>query len=183
MIWGCESWNLKKKLNKLRSFHHGAIKRILHIKCGQVREKHIKNSKVRAIFFNIPNINTFISKRTAKYIGKIARGSDCSLPKKFLTAWINKPRKNGAPQYTCNDNFVKAINDILPCNLNLSRNAPLKEWLPLAKNEKKLATLMNILNHAEKLTKVKMKVRGKMIQMTSPYKLFCLSLFTSVCQK
>lgn len=88
------------------------------------------------MFFNIPNIDTFISKRTAKYVCKIARASDCSLPKKYLAGWINKPRKNGAPQHTCNNNFVKAINDILPCNINLSSNAPLKEWLPLAKNKK-----------------------------------------------
>jgi hypothetical protein len=109
------------------------------------------------MLFNIPNIDAFISKRTAKYVGKIARASDCSLPKKYLAAWINKFRKNGAPQHTCNKNFVKAINDILPCNINLSSNAPLKEWLPLAKNKKVgRTTSMNILNHAEELMKVKM---------------------------
>ena len=33
LLWGWESWNLtKKNLNKLHSFHHGAIHRILSIK-------------------------------------------------------------------------------------------------------------------------------------------------------
>jgi hypothetical protein len=91
---------------------------------------------VRARFFNIPNIDAFIKRRTAKYVGKIARSDYSNLPKKILAAWKNKPRKSGAPQLTCNNNFVKAINDIFPHDLILSSNAPFKEWLPIAKNEK-----------------------------------------------
>jgi hypothetical protein len=38
-IWDCKSWNLmKKNLDRLKSFHHGAIRRILNIKCHQLRE-------------------------------------------------------------------------------------------------------------------------------------------------
>jgi hypothetical protein len=89
------------------------------------------------MFFNIPNIDAFINKRTARYVGKIARSDDRALPKKFLAAWINKPRKNGAPQLTYNSNFARAINGILPQEQTLSNcSTPLKEWLPLAKNEK-----------------------------------------------
>jgi hypothetical protein len=94
------------------------------------------------MFFNIPNINAFISKSTAKYIGEVARAGDCSFPKKFLAERINKPRKNEVPQCTCNNNCVKA-NDILLCNLNLSSNASLKDWLPLAKNEKNWQDYIN----------------------------------------
>jgi hypothetical protein len=43
LLWGCESWNLmKKNLDKLKSFHHRVIRRILNIKWNQVREDHIK---------------------------------------------------------------------------------------------------------------------------------------------
>jgi hypothetical protein len=52
---------------------------------------------VRAIFFNAPNVDAFINKRVAKYIGKTAKSKDTSLPKKFLAAWINKVRKIGGP--------------------------------------------------------------------------------------
>jgi hypothetical protein len=60
LLWGCKMWNLTKKtLNKLISFHHSAIRIrcILHIRWHQVREKHIKNSEVLAMFFNIPNVD------------------------------------------------------------------------------------------------------------------------------
>jgi hypothetical protein len=37
-----------------------------------------------------------------------------TLPQKLLAAWINKSRKEGAPQLTCNNNFAKAISNIFP---------------------------------------------------------------------
>jgi hypothetical protein len=72
LLWGCEAWNLaKRNLSRLRSFHHGAIHRILAIKWNQVREKYIKNEEVRAMLCNIPNIDAYITKRNAAYLIKI----------------------------------------------------------------------------------------------------------------
>ena len=137
LLWGCESWNLiKKNLDKLKSFHHGAIRRILNIKWNQVREDHIKNKEIRKLLFNIPNIDAFINKRTAAYIGKVTRSNNDSYPKKFLAAWINTKKKNEAPQLTCNNNFAKTIELLLQKTQPLSsKQAPLKEWLPIAKDE------------------------------------------------
>ncbi len=138
LLWGCEKWNLtERNLRKLRSFCHGVIRCILQISWTQVREKHVKNKEVRAMFLDIPNIDAFINRKTAKYIGKVARSDDSTLPKKFLAAWINKAQKEGTPQLTYNNSFAKMINNILPSGLALSnRSAPLKEWLPVAKIEK-----------------------------------------------
>jgi hypothetical protein len=70
------------------------------------------------------------------YIGKVTRSGDDTLPKKFLAAWINKRKKNGAPQLTCNSNFTKTIELLLrECQPLSSRQASLKEWLPIAKDE------------------------------------------------
>jgi hypothetical protein len=47
---------------------------------------------------------------------------------------MNRSRKNGAPQLTCNNNYAKVIAQILPEDQPLSNSqAPLKDWLPLAK--------------------------------------------------
>ena len=137
LLWGCETWNLTKdNLKKIMVFHHGAIRRILGIRWNQVREQHIKNHEIRGILCNIPNVDAFINKRTATYIGKVSRSNPESYPIKFLTAWIHGKRKNGAPQLTCNNSFAKVIEKILPPDKPLSnKQAPLKEWLPLAKNE------------------------------------------------
>ena len=96
LLWGCESWNLtKKNLNKLTAFHHSAIRRILGIRWDQVREKHIKNKEVRGLLCNIPNIDAYIAKRTATYLGKISRLNNNCYPKKILNCldhWWTKKR-------------------------------------------------------------------------------------------
>jgi hypothetical protein len=140
LLWGCETWNLtRRNLNRLSSFHHGAIRRILTISWQQVREKHIKNKEVRKLLCNIPKIDAFITKRTAVYIGKVTRAEENSLPKKFLAAWIRGSRKTGTPQLTCNNNFAETIHRILPSDKALSnKSAPLREWIPLASQRHKL---------------------------------------------
>ena len=123
-------------MNKLMAFHHNAIRRMLGIKWSQVREKHIKNKEVRGILCNIPNIDAFIIKRTAVYLGKVSRSNNNTYPIFFLAAWITGKRKNGAPQLTCNNNFVNSIQKILPPEKILSnKQALLREWIPLAKDE------------------------------------------------
>jgi hypothetical protein len=93
----------------------------------------IKNKDVRGLLCNTPNIDEFIRKRTATYLGKVSRSDQESLPKKFLATWINGSHKNGAPQLTCNNNFTNAINKIIPPEITLSsKNALLREWLLLA---------------------------------------------------
>ena len=100
------------------------------------RTTNQKPDEVRKILCNIPNIDAFINKRTATYIGKISRSSPESYPVKFSTAWIHGKRKNGAPQLTCNNSFAKVIEKKIPADKPLlNKQAPLKEWLPLAKNE------------------------------------------------
>ena len=41
----------------------------------------------------MPNVDAFITRRTAMYIGKIAPSDNDTFPKKFLAAWINKSKK------------------------------------------------------------------------------------------
>jgi hypothetical protein len=51
-------------------------------------------------------------------------------------AWINTKKKNGAPQLTCNNNFAKTVELLLQKSQSLSsRQAPQKEWIPIAKDE------------------------------------------------
>jgi hypothetical protein len=74
-------------------------------------------------------------RRTARCIGSVSRFPENSYPKLFLNAWNNQPRKNGAPQLSCNNNFAKAITNILPGSLS-NNQAIFREWLPITKDEK-----------------------------------------------
>ena len=126
------------------AFHHSAIRRILGIKWNQVREKHIKNKEVRGILCNIPNVDVYIAKRTAVYLGKVSRSNNNTYPKKFLAAWITGKRKNGAPQLTCNNNFADSIKKILPAEKILTnKQVMLRDWVPLAKDESNWLTYID----------------------------------------
>jgi hypothetical protein len=47
LLWGSKLWNLtRRNIDKLKSFHHRAIRRILNIKWQEVREDHIKNKEI-----------------------------------------------------------------------------------------------------------------------------------------
>jgi hypothetical protein len=65
------------------------------------------------MFYNIPNIDAFIRKITARCVGKIVRSKDTTLSKNPGSRDF-KVQKTGAPQLTCNNNFTKVIDDILP---------------------------------------------------------------------
>ena len=74
LLWGCEIWALRTTLlNKLEVFLHRGIRRILGIKMGQVRERHIENSHIRTMFYNIPCVRNQVAFRKLNYVGKILR--------------------------------------------------------------------------------------------------------------
>jgi hypothetical protein len=136
LLWGCESWNLtERNKEKLRAFHHSAIRRILDITWTRVREEKITNEEIRHRFCQILEIDTFIIRRTARYVGKIYRSDDQMLPKKLLGAWIHGPRKIGKPQLSCNNNFLTAIQACLPELSEIDDQGLFKIWGKAASDE------------------------------------------------
>ncbi len=106
--------------------------------------QQIKNREDRGLLCNIPNIDVFIMKRTDAYLGKVSRLNNNSLPKNFLAACISGSWKNGAHKLTCNNNFAETINKIVPLDKTLSsKNVPLGEWFPLAKEENNWQALID----------------------------------------
>ena len=107
LLWGSESWNLSEQnREKLNAFHHTAIRQILGIWMDEVIKCHIMNEQVQKWFCNIPKVDSFITRRTWKYMGKVYRTKEESLPKKMLGAWVPAPRKAGRPQMSSKDNFI-----------------------------------------------------------------------------
>lgn len=133
-MWIMEHVGKKKGKKKIQSCHHTCIRWILKIKWNKVGEQRIKNSWVRKLFCNTPNIKAFVERRTAWCIGKITKAPEEILPKQFLGAWINQLGKTGQPQLLCNNNFVRILEKILPNHVK-SREAIFREWLRIAKDE------------------------------------------------
>ena len=115
LLWGFESWDLRQSLlKKLEVFLHRSIRRILGIRMGQVRERHIKNSHIRTIFYNIPCISKQVAFRQLTYAGKITRREKSCLPTRFLTAWYNNLRKQGGQLLTNKYSLVRNLRLIIP---------------------------------------------------------------------
>ncbi len=57
----------------------------------EVIDEHIRNTRIRKIFHNIPDANTLITARQMTYLGKIAKAPDQHPPKLLLTSWVNNP--------------------------------------------------------------------------------------------
>ena len=62
LLWGCKTWSLQQSLlNKLEVFLHRSIRRILAINMTRVKEERIRNTKIRNIFYDIPDIEHMIA--------------------------------------------------------------------------------------------------------------------------
>jgi hypothetical protein len=127
-LWGYKSWDLSmKNKNQLEAFHHSSIRRILNIKWQQVQSERIRNKQVRFHFCNKPKIEKYINRKTATYVGKIARSQDNELPKKFPRAWMENRRTSTLMQ----QQFARAISAII---LNITQEKQgllLRDWIPL----------------------------------------------------
>jgi hypothetical protein len=84
----------------MEAFHHIDIQSIIGISWNKIRELRNENETVQKIFCNISKVESFIVKRTDKYITKILSLNKVSYPKQFLGLWIQATRKTGAPQTT-----------------------------------------------------------------------------------
>ena len=72
LLWGCESWALRKSLlASLEVFLHRGIRIILKVNICQVFKQHIKNTSIRENFYNIPTIRIQIDLCQLTYLGNI----------------------------------------------------------------------------------------------------------------
>ena len=123
LLWGCETWALKKSsLIKLESFHHRSIRRILKINMIQVREEKISNKQVRKMFHNIPEIGNLIAAFQLRFVGKVVRHPHPEhIPKLLLSAWVDNKRPAHGVLETNKKSIVKALKKLY---LNTSETDP-----------------------------------------------------------
>ena len=115
LLWGCEIWALRQSLlKKIEVFLHFSIRRILGISMGNVRERHIKNSHICTMFYNIPCVSNQVAFRQLTYIGKILCREKSHVPTRFLTTWCDNPRKRGGQLLTDKDRLVRNLRLIIP---------------------------------------------------------------------
>ncbi len=75
LLWGCKTWLLQQSLlNKLEVFLHQGIRRILAINLRRIKEERIRNTKIKDIFYDIPDIKHMIAAQQLAFIEKAVQG-------------------------------------------------------------------------------------------------------------
>jgi len=89
-------------------------------------------------------LEDFIKKCLLRFFRKIVRLGNSKIQQRMLSIWIPIPRKSRAPQKTLRYIFINTLKTALP-DIVLSKDALLKEWATIAKDEAKWKVLVTLL--------------------------------------
>jgi hypothetical protein len=130
VLWGCKSWTLTDSIKRsLQVFHHRSLRAVLNINMFEVEEQRITNTEIQKRT-NIPDILIFLTRRSLRWIGKLARMPMNRLPCHLLAAWVQNPRKRGCPQATLRNTMIDSLQQVLQDQV--LDQAPLSEWIDTA---------------------------------------------------
>ena len=99
LLWGCESWALRKDLLlKLERCVTRMIRSILNLTMLDIKDQRITLKQLREKKFNnIPSVQTLIDVRTMNFLGHLLRGHVDLPPRQVLVAWVYNIRPMGRP--------------------------------------------------------------------------------------
>ena len=112
LLWGCETWAVKKSdWKRLQVFHTTCIRKILRISMCDVQDFHISNTEILHKF-DVKPIQDIAFSRQLYWLGKIHLMSDTRMPRKMLTCWLNTRRRTGRPHTTIRHTYLDALKRI-----------------------------------------------------------------------
>jgi hypothetical protein len=152
LLWGCKTWLLGQSLlNKLKVFLHQSIRRILAINMTCVKEEQIRNTKIRNIFYVIPDVEHMIAARQLDFMGKAIQGPHDRPSRCMITACCNHQRQVGRPQTHTKNTMVRNLQLLFKNVLTttIDRYGSLKDWINEASNEKYWTALVQCLLHSD----------------------------------
>mgnify|MGYP003333642019 FL=1 len=157
LLWGCETWAVKKSdWKKLQAFHTTCIRKILKISMWDVHDFHINNTQILNKF-GIEPIQDIAYSRQLHWLGKITRMPNARMPRKMLTCWLNNKRRTGRPHITIRHTYLEALKRIEILNKD-DKNGKISDWFPIAKDRTTWeSTRKTLTQHS-----------------TSPYPIYCL---------
>ena len=110
LLWGCETWSLRKSLlDKLEVFLHCNIRQILRVSMFKVKEERIRNEHVRRMFYDISHVRNMIAARQMDFIGGAVRLPPDRPAQRMLTKCCNNTRLVGRPFLHNKDHIMKNL--------------------------------------------------------------------------
>ncbi len=114
-------------------------------------EGWIRNTKIRDIFYDIPDVEHMIAARQLDFIGKAIRGPHDWLSRCMITACCKLQRRVGRPQTHTKNTMVQNL-QLLFKNVpttTIDRYDGSKDWINEASDEKYWTALVQCLLHSD----------------------------------
>ena len=93
LLWGCESWALRKDLLvKLERFVLRNVRRIIGINMNHMKKYKITAEQMRKRLNGMPSVQTLVDVRTAKFLGTLVCGNVNLPPRQLLIAFMPETR-------------------------------------------------------------------------------------------
>jgi hypothetical protein len=131
LLFGCETWTLtESNKKKISAAYHYGLRKVLGLRMTTVEKHRIKNEHVRNKL-GVPHILDIVRKRQHDFLGKIASMHTDNLQRRFLGAWIPKPRPIGAPKFSMRHTHTETLIHTLGEQVITTPHANLAEWIEL----------------------------------------------------
>lgn len=133
LLWGCESWALKKEhIRKLEAFHHTCLRSILRIS----KLQRIRNVEIRRRANNVLSLESMLELRRCRWLHKVAQMPEERIPRQLFAAWHHSNRRRGRPYQTIRHGYSNTLRRLGfegdDCNI-------LDRWMPLARDTQRWA--------------------------------------------
>jgi len=155
LLVGVATWNLNTRhVHKLGVFYRTCVRRLLGVSRAHVWKEGVTSYELLQLA-GLPDLEETMIKRRLGFIGKLCRRSDStlpSLPRLFLSSWVNHPRPPGRPKTGTPASYLKdlAVACIEPDALP-SLASHRSRWRAYVKNLKlQTSVLRSFDKHCEK---------------------------------
>ena len=109
LLLGSESWVLTTKLNKrLDSFYNRCVRRMCGLSRWMTWNFKISQATLEKRIGVRPMQET-IRTNQLRWAGHVMRMDESRLPRKFITSWVENPRRNGRPQQNYGHTLAKQL--------------------------------------------------------------------------
>jgi hypothetical protein len=127
LLYGSECWCVRADhLRSLQSFHRRCVRAMCRVTMRSTKKHRITTESLLERL-GIRTMEYYLTARTLRWAGHVARMDMDRLPRKLLTGWVDNKRPVGRPKLTYGHSLKKALKSRgLPYTFN--------KWCPLAQD-------------------------------------------------
>ena len=134
LLHGSESWALTKKLqDRLQKFHNRCVRTMCRVNRWHTWKKRISQENLEKRL-GVMSMEQAIRSRQLRWAGHVMRMDYGRFPRKFISAWVEHPRRPGRPQFTYGHSLETQLR---------KASVDLTEWATLTQDREAWRVIVN----------------------------------------